>query len=206
MKPLVILFALTAVASADDLIPQAFPADRYAETKAKSPFVLETKPAETEAPVVNVFQNLYLRGVGKAEGKDYVLVQRLGEERPMRFIGNEPGPEDFTVKSVRIGNNFRETTVVLQKGAATREIHFKEDTINVPPPAAAGQTRGPAMPGQFQKPGGAMPQIPAVRPTQPNTPVQAVPRPGSAVPMPPPPVNIPQPSGVPKTRVRVINN
>lgn len=205
MKPLALLLALSATACADDILPKALPKDRYAETIGKSPFVLETKPAE--APVVekiNPFQNLYLRGIGKADGKDYVLIQRLGEERTMRYIGNEPGPDDLAVQSVKIGPTFKETRVMLKKGMESGEISFKEDTLNSPPPAAPGQARTPTMPGQFPKPGAQMPQqIPSIRPPMPTT-VQPVPRPQGGVPQ---PMNIPQPpSGAPKGRVRVINN
>ena len=216
MKPLAILLLLTAAAGADDLIPQAFPRERYNDTIGKSPFVLETKVVEQAAPAVNPFQNLYLRTVAKADGKDYVLVQRLGEERPMKaFIGNEPGAEEFSVKSVRVGESFRQTKVVLQKGTDIGEIGFKEDTINAPPaaPAAPGGVRGPGQPGAFPKPGGMpMPtQVAPVRNTIINTPVQAIPRPGGgagAVPLPPPqPVKIPQlPGSVDRGRIRTINN
>jgi hypothetical protein len=210
MKPLAILLSLAAVAGAEDILPQPLPKDRYAETIGKSPFVLETKAVETEAPAINPFQNLYLRGVGKADGKDSILIQRLGEERPMRFIGNEPGPDDMVVKSVRFGNSFRDTKVVVQKGALTGEIGFKEDTINAPPATAPapGQNRSPAPPGQFSRPGGPMPQqIQSVRVAQPPPPMptQQVPRPGSAVPM-PQPVNTPQTPGTFKNRPRPINN
>jgi hypothetical protein len=213
MKPLAIFLALTAVAGAENILPKALPKDRYAETIGKSPFVLETKAAEPEVAQVNPFQNLYLRSVSKADGKDYVLVQRLGEERPLKpFIGNESGDDGYVVKSVRIGNSFRETKVVLQKGSETGEIGFKEDTINAPPAAPAGQNRGTAQPGQAPRPGmPPMPtQVPAVRATQPAIPVQAVPRPGGAMPMPQPtapqPMKTPQTPGAPNGRVRVINN
>ena len=207
MKPLAIFLALSAVAGADDILPQALPKDRYDDTIGKSPFVLETKSDAPTTEKVNVFQNLYLRGIGKADGKDYVLIQRLGEERPMRFIGNEPGPDELAVQSVHIGNTFRETRVVLKKDTETGEVRFKEDTLNSPPPAATGPARGPAVPGQFPKPGATMPpQIPALRVTQPNTSVQPVPRPGGGVPLPqataPNPVKIPQIPGTPTTRVR----
>jgi hypothetical protein len=206
MKPLAIFLALAATAGADDIVPKAFPKDRYAETFRKSPFVLETKSTDVATDKSNPFQNLYLRGVGKADGKDHILIQRLGEERPMQFVINEPGPDELTVKSVRFGNSFRETKVVLQKGTETGEVGFKEDTINAPPPAA-GQNRTAPQPGQFPKPGAPMPQqIPAVRPGQVATPVQPVPRPGGAVPM-PQPTNIPQPPGAVHGRVnRPINN
>jgi len=215
MKPLAILLACPAAAAfaaTDDIIPKPFPKDRYVETAKKSPFVLETKAAEPEAAKVNVFQNLHLSGVGKADGKDYVLVKRLGEDRAMRFIGNEPGSDGISVKSVRLGDNFRETKVVLQKDGETGEIGFKEDTINAPPAAPGG--RQTVLPGQFPKPGNPMP---AQRNFPPGTPgaVQSVPRPGSAVPAPPmpqpnaaQPATLPQPpSGPPvRNRVRAINN
>ncbi len=212
MKPLTLLVVLPAAASfavTDDIIPKAFPKDRYADTVKNSPFRLETKVAETPAEQkVNPFQNLYLRGIGTADGKDYVLVQRLGEERPMRFIGNEPNTEGLAVKSVRRGNNFRETKVVLAKGGETGEVGFKEDTINAPPPAAGGPAgRGPAlpgMPGGIPKPGGNPSlQVPAVRVTAPPLPGAGVPRPSTSAPMPtaPMPPGAPMPGGT-QTRVR----
>lgn len=206
MNSLAILLSLAAAALADDTIPQALPKARYAETLGKSPFVLETKSAEVVViEEKNPFQNLYLRGIGKADGKDYVLIQRLGEERTMRFIGNEPGTDELAVKSVQIGSNFRETKVVLQKGVATGEIGFKVDTLNAPPPAVPGM-RQPSATGQFPKPGAMpipQPQIPSARPPLPGTAAVQVPRPQGAV---PPPVSIPQVPGAPKQRLRVINN
>ncbi len=56
MKPLAILLLLGAAAGADDLLPQSFPKDRYVKTIAKSPFILETKAAEPEAPKVILFK------------------------------------------------------------------------------------------------------------------------------------------------------
>ncbi len=82
MKSLAVLLSLTVAVVADDTIPQALPKARYEDTLGKSPFVLETKAAEVVVVEdKNPFQNLYLRGIGKADGKDYVLIQRLGEER-----------------------------------------------------------------------------------------------------------------------------
>ena len=204
MKPLALLLAFSAVAGADDILPQALPKDRYAETIGKSPFVLETKTADAPVEAKTPFtQNLYLRGISTEAGKDYILIQRLGEERPMLFTGNEPGPDEIAVQSVRNGNTFRETKVVLKKGTETGEIGFKEDTT--PPPAAAGAVRGPGMPGQFPKPGpsNVPPQMQAIRPPLPGAVPQPVPRPQGAIPQ---PINIPQIPGTPKGPLRVINN
>lgn len=213
MNALPILILLTAAAGADDLIPQAFPKDRYNDTIGKSPFVLETKVAAPEVPVVNPFANLYVILVSKDGGKDYVLIKRLGEERALKaFVGNEPGDDGYMVKSVRNGSSVRETKVVLQKGSDIGEIGFKEDSNTPPPVPNAG--RGPGLPGAFPKPGGPMPmpQMPGGQPrTQQITPVQAVPRPGgtTSVPM-PQPVQIPQTpgggGGGVRTRPRTINN
>ena len=161
------------------------------KTIAKSPFILEMKAAEPEAPKVNPFQNLYLRGVGKADGKDYVLIQSLSDNHAMKpFIANEPGEDGIVVKLVRFGSNFRETRVVLEKGPDTGEIGFQENTINSPP-AAPNAGRGRAgMPGQVPNTG--VPPMPmpvqfnAARSSQPPAPVtNPIPRPGgSAMPAP----------------------
>lgn len=193
MKPLAILLALAASSHALDVIPKAFPKERYAETLKTSPFVIETKvEAPTPEAKFSPFQNLYLRGIGKADGKDYVLVQRLGEERTMRFIGNEAGTDGISVKSVRQGDHFRDTRVVLQKGSETGEVGFKEDAINAPPPVAGGN-RPPGTAPIFKAPGSVpmptMPQVPAIRTTPP-------PLPGAAVPRPPTPAaEAPKPTG-----------
>ncbi len=211
MKPIAILLLLGAAAGADDLLPESFAKDRYAKTLAKSPFILETKAVEPEAPKVNPFQNLYLRGVGKADGKDYVLIQSLSDTRPMKpFIANEPGEDGIVVKLVRFGSNFKETKVVLEKGPDTAEIGFQENTINTPP-AAPNAGRGPAgMPGQMPKPGAPPmpmpPQFNAVRSSQPVAPVtNPIPRPGGSsvsAPMFKQPAVAPQPSSNMSTKGR----
>ena len=128
MKPLIILGILAAashVRAEVEIIPKPFGKDRYAETIAKSPFVLETKVVEE--PVVkkeDIFANLYLRGISGSDGKEEVLVQRLGEDKSMRFSGSEPVDGMF-VKSVKSGGTFREAVVVMQKGMETGEIKFK---------------------------------------------------------------------------------
>lgn len=220
MKPLLVLgiFATASYIHAEvEVIPRPFGKDRYAETIAKSPFVLETKVVEE--PVVkkeDPFANLYLRGIGKVGEQDYVLIQRLGEDKAMRFIGSEPGDDQMFVKTVKAGGTFREAIVVVQKGTETGEIKFKEDAIAAAPIA---QPRLPGMTGQnggtvpqFTRPG--VPQIPgglpgAIRTVPPSSNPQ-VPRPPmpTSVPLPKAPTSVPLPTtgGANRQRVRVINN
>ena len=211
MKSLVV-FSLLATAgwvrAEVDMFPRPFAMDRYRETIAASPFVVETKVTEEPAaPKENPFANLYLRGISRENGKDYVLIQRLGEDKAMRFLGNEPGPDQLMVKTVKAGANFRETKVVMQKGADTGEVGFKEEAIT----AATAPPRPNGAPPQFNKPG--VPPIPgmasgAVRAAQPPA-VPAIPRPQTptAVPLPKPPTSVPAPQTDPNRRPRMrINN
>ena len=216
MKPLLVLGLLAAASQLRaevDIIPQPFGKDRYAETIAKSPFVLETKVVEE--PVVkkeDPFANLYLRGISK-EGEQYhVLVQRLGEDKPMRFVGSDP-VEGMFLKTVKEGGNFRESVVVMQKGTETGEIKFKEEAIAAAP---APQARPPGPNGagvpQFTWPG--VPQIPGAFPgavrTVPPISNAPLPRPQTptSIPLPRAPTNVPLPtSNAPgRTRQRTIGN
>ena len=216
MKPLAVLSLLAAagiVRAEVEIFPTPFGKDRYAETLAKSPFVIETKVVEEpKVEKVNPFKDLYLRGIGKADGKDYVLIQRLGEDKAMRFFGNEleAGHDELLVKTVKIGSNFRETKVMMQKGMETGEIGFKEEAITAAPPAPP---RPNVANPQFGRPG--VPMTPtampgSVRPAQPIS-APPIPRPQTptAVPLPKPksPGNVPQPASDPnrRQRVRVIN-
>jgi len=202
MKPLFILLAVTVAARAEDVIPKAFDKARYAETVGKSPFVLETKVEAVKEPDrVSPFANLYLRSITKTDGKDYVLLQRLGEERAIRLIGTEPGDDGLSVKEVKVGNNFRETRVTLMKGMEMGEVKFKEDSLNSPPPAAAGKGPGGLpMPMNAQQ---GIPPFPGAKPPTAAPQNMGIPRPQFPVPT---PVAIPQVPGSPRPRVRVINN
>jgi hypothetical protein len=203
MKPLFILLAVTAAARAEDVIPKAFDKARYAETVGKSPFVLETKVEAVAAPErVSPFANLFLLSITKTDGKDYVLLQRMGEDRAIRLIGTEAGDDGLSVKAVKVGNNFRETRVTLMKGMEMGEVGFKEGSLNAPPPAPAGAKGPGGLPMPTARPGGA-PPFPGSRPPTATPPNMAIPRPQVPVPT---PVGVPQAPGAPRQRVRVINN
>ena len=180
------LLAATGFSSAEITLPSASDRERFTDTLAKSPFILETKVTETKvAEKVDTFKDLYLRGVGKADGKDFVLVGRIGEERAMRFFGDEPGEDSMVVKSVKIGATFRDTKVVLEKGSESGEVGFKEEAISAAP--AAAQIRPQAAPPQFGNP--IRPQAPGmnIKGGQPNN---QVPRPQFT-----PSIQLPKPQG-----------
>jgi hypothetical protein len=211
MKAIAAITCLAALAQAESILPQLPEKSRYAETVGKSPFVLETKAVEEKVvETVNPFKDLYLRAISKVDNKDCVLVQRLGEEKPMRLISGESGDDGLSLKTVRVGNSFRETKVVLQKGPEIGEIGFKEEAISAPP--AAPQARpNPGMPPGFIRPGMPVPTKPTTSSTR------IVPPPTPSIPRPQFPTAVPLPntSTQPSTsgydanrrqRVRVINN
>lgn len=208
------LIALTAsaVAAVDGIVPQPFGRERYEETRTTSPFVLATK-AEPEAPkdaAVSPFANLYVVGLGRADGKEYVTIVRLGEETtPIRLWGNTPGDDGLTVQQVVWSNEFGKSKVKLKKGSEVGEVGFSENAIKsavAGTPVPQGQQQGgrpPTLPGQ--PPQGARPGTPAPAPTfntgRPVNPPQntTIPRPpGSQTPGVGGTTAIPRPTGAPQ--------
>ena len=153
MKPLLLagFLAVSDFALAEAIVPPPFDPGRYSESLARSPFVLATKPVES--PIVegpSPFKDLYLRLVSKnSDGNYYVLFQQLGKEKAIHLEGNVPGEDGFVIKDVKIGDGFRTTRVMLQKGSDTGEIGFKEESITAPPAPIPNRAvpGGPRFPG-----------------------------------------------------------
>lgn len=197
MKTLTFL-ALTAsaIAATDSAIPQPFSRERYEETRTVSPFVLATK-SDDKPPVevVNPFAQLYIVGLGRVDGKEYVTIVRHGEEtKPIRLWGNEEN-DGISVQQVVWSDKFGQSKVKLKKGADVGEIGFDEN-------ATRSAIAGTPIPGQQQNrppgmPQGNQPQNQFRPPNAPN----AAPQPNSSIPRPsggytPPNVqNIPRPQG-----------
>ena len=231
--PLLILFATTsALTAAENIIPAAYSRERYNETFANSPFALETKvEAAPAAPKEDAFKNLELKGLGQADGKDYVIIQRVGDNSALRFWGQEPNADMF-VKEVHWSDKMGETYVIIRKGSEEGKVSFNElalhggasgGAVNPPPgnPMRIQQTPGTNRPPGTPPIVGNVPGTAAQRPPQPQ--FQAA-RPG-ITPAPQPANNayrnnavrspIPLPNGqqatpgAPNTgrqRIRVINN
>lgn len=145
--PIFLLIAATRVACAESVIPAPLNRTVFAETFAQSPFILETKVEKEEVAVkIDPFtKDLYLRAISKDNGRDVVMIQKVGEERTIKLVAGDVGEDSMTVKSVKIGGNFSETRVVIEKGGETGEVGFKEDAIKG---VATAPVRPPGMPGQ----------------------------------------------------------
>lgn len=189
--PAFLLFAAVTVARAESVVPVPLNRNAFAETFAQSPFILETKvEKEVEAPKIDPFKDLYVRAISKDNGKDVVMIQRVGEERTIKLIGGEVGEDSMTIKSVKVGGNFHETKVVIEKGGETGEVGFKEESINT---VAAAMARPPGAPGQNPM----NPLTNQMRP--PQNPMAKIPVPGvnPATPRPQftPTIQLPKPQG-----------
>jgi hypothetical protein len=236
MKSLLLLTFVTAssrLLAESAVLPEPFDRSRYQETLAKSPFVLATPPEPAkEEPKDSPLNNLVVTGMGKLDnGREFVLVQRIGDERAMKFEGNDPNGEGIRVKQVKWGERWDKSIVVMTYGTEEREVKFKENPAPViaqpPTQQGGGRSSGAAV----NAPPPIMPTSTAPRPgmpttssgiPRPTTPTMQVPRPGGGATLQAPPsfrgstvnpgFNGAQPAagtpnaGAPRQRVRSINN
>jgi hypothetical protein len=171
----------------ESAIPTAFSKERYDDTTSRSPFVLATPPEPTTEDVRGPLKDLVVTGIGKLDdGQPLVFVQRIGEDRSMKFTGNEPNDEGLSVKLVKWGERWSQTSIVMRHGSDEAEIKFKDK----PEPSGGMAAAGPA--GRQQNAGGGPPPpiVPSLN--RPGTigSTGGVQKPQSITP------NIPRPSGV----------
>lgn len=219
---LTLVTAAAAFAATDAVVPQAFNKERYEETRTASPFVLATK-VDAEKPVdePKPFANLYVVGLGRAEGKEYVTIVRVGEEaNPIRLWGDTPDEDGLSVQQVVWSDSFGKSKVKLKKGKDIGEIGFNENAIKsavagTPVPQGQPQAGRPPLPGQPTPPGMNRPTNAPTHPTiNPNIPrptgtnqPASIPRPpGSYTPPPQPNNGGNNNSTQGRQRIRVINN
>jgi hypothetical protein len=226
-----------AGAGTESAIPTAFGKERYDDTTSQSPFVLATPPEPEKEEAKGPLKDLVVTGIGKLDdGQPLVFVQRIGEDRSMKFTGNEPNDEGLSVKLVKWGENWSKTSIVMRHGSDEAEIKFKdkpEPSGGIAAGGPAGRQQGagggpppPIVPslnrpgtigntGGVQKPQSITPNIPRPSGVQPGRGGGPIPQPntsfrGSANLN---PTAIPQPNapqqqngGAPRVRVRTINN
>ena len=186
--------------------PSPHARERYDGTMSKSPFALATKveAAVVEAPKVDPFKDMFITGLGKADGFNYVVVQRVGAES-FRLFGTEPGPEGIRLVKVNWQDIPGKSTVTVKKGSDTGDIKFNE-AQTAPVPSNNGK------PGM--QPGAGNPNIPVAGnpgvPTR-NSPGNVQPRNGNnsngvIVNNVPQPGNPGNPNGAVPNMIPTINN
>lgn len=159
---LVAFAALSSISIAEDeeIIPTAFGQDRYAEMAKKSPFVLATPP-QAPKPVdePNFTDNLFLKGVGMG----FVVVQRAGDDQPIRlWQGEMDKATHIFVKEVKWSDKPGATKVVLEQNGKIGEVGFNENEL---------RNVGPTLPKPpIGKPLGPKPSTKGI---QPKTPINA---------------------------------
>ncbi len=199
MKTTLVLavFAITGVrAFCESAIPEKWKQDRYEETTAASPFVLET-PKVAEAPPPAKDEPMFLNAISNVDGRVFVVIQRVGETNPIRLMQGEKSEDGITITNIKMGDKFATTEVEIEENGKKRWIKFNESSAApAPRPAAvpqgggSGRPRGiPPMPAPVAptiNTGGAVPKQP-----QPGATGSQIPRPTNS-----PAVNIPRPGGV----------
>lgn len=159
--------------------PQAYPKERYEAMWGKNPFTLKTAPAVVES--VSFAKDLAIAShYGDAENPTIVIVNMKTHER-IRLKKGGTSANGVTLKSVKLGDTRKETTVEVTLGSETTEIGYNSDYSN-----QVAATQGGQAPGAIRTGGGAAP-APGM---QLGVPPAQMPRPGmpaSGVRMPTPP-------------------
>src|SRR4051794_36973781 len=106
---LLVTCALTGCALAESAIPAAFSKDRYRETFSKSPFVFAAVELPAAPPPEDHLKDLVVMGMGKLDdGRDFVIVQRSGDTRALRFEGVGQTRDGYGIKAVKWGDRWKE--------------------------------------------------------------------------------------------------
>ena len=202
--PLLVLAALVASRawSAEQPIPAALPAERYAPKGEKSPFALATPAAPVVTPQASFAANWYVSGIARVGDTDFVTIKAKDLSAQFSLFGHEPNlGTGVSVASVDWSDTVGKSTVILQKGTETAKLEFNEAELRSP------QSGAPQPPPLGANPAGGIPgPQPLGMPPQP----MGIPRPmNPPVVMPPQSARqFPTPAANPNEihrRVRIIN-
>ena len=155
MKSILLMVIFPAgMVLAEASIAEPYPKERYTGTLSKSPFVLETPPGKPPTPQSSPLDNLVITGMGKLDDeRNYGIAQRVGDERSMKFIGDEPNEEGISVKEVKWANRWGDCYVVMKHGSEEKIVKFTKNSAPLVPP-------GPPNKIGRKPPGGGGVQIP----------------------------------------------
>ena len=171
--------------AAENVLPTAFPADRYTAITQKSPFALATPLAPPPLPPQASFAaNWFLTAVARNEqGQDFVTVKAQDGSAHFSLTSGEPSESGVSLASVDWSDEFRKSTATVRKGTETAKLIFSQETAAPAPGPNPGGGRRPGTPGVLPLPvtvnpgtagGRSIPPPPAVGGTR----TIGVPRPG----------------------------
>jgi hypothetical protein len=160
--PGLLLICLGAAAHGDVVspVPAPFPAARYQQMSAKSPFAVGTAAAPTAAPTPGFAANLYVNGVARIGATDYVTIKTKGEDKGTIFLAVGKSSDDgMKVDSVVWSDEMGKTKVYVTKAGEKATLSFDETAMaKVPVPDNPGMRIVPGQRGpQFPMPPGARP-------------------------------------------------
>jgi hypothetical protein len=143
--------------SAENPVPSAFPADRYASLRASSPFALATVVAPAPAPQASFAANWFISGIARIGDDNFVTISSRDLSRQFSLFAGE-SIDGVTVAGVSWSDSVGKSTVTLRRGAETAQLEFNE-----------AQVRGPvaAVPAALPRPGvptGSTPTFAALPP------------------------------------------
>lgn len=123
----------TAFAATETVLPEPFAKVRYDQTRSNSPFVLATPVVPVAVVQETKFtENMYVIGLGRADGQEYVSIVRLGEEsQPIRLLGKAPNSDGIALHEIVWSDAFGKSRVKLVKAGVTEEIGFSENAAKV---------------------------------------------------------------------------
>jgi hypothetical protein len=137
MKSILLMVILPAgMVLAEASIAEPYPKERYTDTLSRSPFVLETPPGKPPTPQPSPLDNIVITGMGKLDDeRNYVIAQRVGDVRSMKFIDNEPNEEGISVKEVKWENRWSDCNVVMKHGSEEKIVKFTKNSAPLVPPS-----------------------------------------------------------------------
>lgn len=200
----VLLVTTASIAQAEITgVPDAFPAERYAKMREKSPFALATPAAAPAAPKADSFtKNLFLGGhviLGTENGVDvpWVSIKTTDGRENFTLRGNEPNEEGISIASLERSPIAGKSKVILKKGNEFGEV--KEDEAGR---AAAATQAAAQAEAQMQRANGKLQPPPKGGTRTINLPRPNTAPPSGAVP-PPPAMNGTQATQPPPTGAAV---
>lgn len=137
----------TMAYGADDAIPSALPADRYAGMSARCPFAVASPAVAPAQPQASFAANWFISGIGRINDDDFVTIKARDLSTQFSLYGREADPQTgVALASVNWSEVVGKSTVVLRKGTETAILEFNEAQIRNPPAATENGKGSPKSP------------------------------------------------------------